>query len=82
MKAGIAALTLVFGLTIGLGNAFALSCSQRDARCRSPDPAHNKGATAAQCSAALNQCKRDCKAGNKVYVGPVSGTVFPVTSCN
>ena len=61
--------------------AFALSCSERNAYCVGSDPAHNRGATPAQCRAAFVQCKRDCKAGKKFYVGAVTGRVLPVDSC-
>jgi hypothetical protein len=66
--------------------AAAESCSARLPECISSNrPANGSApgdAIIKRCKQAIAECKARCKAGNKFYVGTMTGRQYPVTSCD
>jgi hypothetical protein len=66
--------------------ALAESCSDRLPECiASNRPANGSApgdAVVKRCRQAIAECQARCKAGNKTYIGTVTGKQYPVTSCS
>ena len=86
-KEGLTTLVSValVGLTLA-SPAAAESCSARLPECISSNrPANGSApgdAIVKRCKQAVADCKTRCKAGNKFYIGTMSGRQYPVTSCD
>lgn len=61
--------------------AFADSCSEWKNTCTISGPAADGDKNLRKCTAAADECRVQCKKGNKVFVGPFNGAHHPVTSC-
>lgn len=62
--------------------ASADSCSQWRNTCISSGPPADGDKNVKKCTAAADECRAQCKKGQKVFVGPFNGQHHPVTSCN
>ena len=83
MKKLIAATALASSVFLASTSAFAVSCTQQGAECRSW--AAGQGAQAAsfsaKCNAEVRSCIARCKAGNKVFIGVSAGLQYPISEC-
>lgn len=72
-------------VSIGVQPAAAESCSDRMPECLRANLQGGGAATDAltkRCKQEVAACQTRCKAGQKYYVGTMSGKHYPVTSCN
>ncbi|MBR0774668.1 hypothetical protein JQ543_15060 [Bradyrhizobium diazoefficiens] len=86
-KEGLISLVSVALIALSLASpAAAESCSARLPECISSNRPANGGAPGdaivKRCKQAVAECKTRCKAGNKVYIGTMTGRQYPVTSCD
>jgi len=73
---------VAFAASLGEATALADSCSQWRNTCISSGPPADGDKNLKKCAAAADECKIQCKKGQKVFVGPFNGQHHPVTSCN
>lgn len=86
-KEGLILLASVAFITLSVAApAAAESCGDRLPDCISSNrPANGSApgdAIVNRCKQAIAECKARCKAGNKFYIGTVTGRQYPVTSCD
>lgn len=81
-----ASLLLALLFVSGPSPAFSqTSCTAAAASCKSyvgATRANRDKLTPERCDAAGVQCRRACKNGKSTFVGPGTGSLFPVDSCS
>jgi len=83
MKVFSGLLLVLFLLTAPGAHAQQASCSAATADCKRFVGTRVGGGsiTPEKCDAAGAQCRRACKNGKSVFVGPHSGSPYPTNSC-